>query len=143
MWIRSLLKELGWEQHGATLIGDDNTGCIALSKNPINHGRTKHMDIKYHGLRENVLSGNVKLEYFPTDDNVADVMTKGLDESAFVKHRENLGLREGNDGNGKEVLKQESVLNANLCYNIFVRGLSCHCYDKRRGLSDHCLMGHK
>ena len=59
LWIRSLLKELGWEQHGATLIKDDNTGCIALSKNPINHGRTKHMDITYHGLRENVLSGNI------------------------------------------------------------------------------------
>jgi hypothetical protein len=126
LWIRSLLKELGWEQFKPTVIRDDNTGCIALSKNPINHGRTKHMDVKYHGLRENVLEGNVILEYCPTDKNIADVMTKGLGENAFVKHRENLGVREGNEVE-LNTSKQERVLNANLCLRVFSRGLACHC----------------
>ena len=120
LWIRSLLKELGWEQENPTVIQDDNTGCIALSKNPGNHGRTKHMDIKYHGLRENVLNKNVELQYCNTKDNVADMMTKGLPEKTFVKHRDSVGLRTRRDvvDQHKESFKpqkesqQERVLNA-------------------------------
>ena len=120
LWIRLLLKELGWEQENPTVIRDDNTGCIALSKNPGNHGRTKHMDIKYHGLRENVLNKNVELQYCNTKDNVADMMTKGLPEKTFVKHRDSVGLRTRRDvvDQNKESFKtrkesqQERVLNA-------------------------------
>ena len=56
----------------------DNQGSIALAKNPVNHQKSKHIDIKYHFLRSEVSSGRMNLVYVPTHDNVADVFTKGL-----------------------------------------------------------------
>lgn len=58
------------------LINVDNQGAINLAKNPVNHQRSKHIDIKYHFIRSEVQSGNVKLQYIPTDNNVADIFTK-------------------------------------------------------------------
>ena len=54
----------------------DNQGAINLAKNPVNHQRSKHIDIKYHFIRSEIQAGNVKLEYVPTEDNVADIFTK-------------------------------------------------------------------
>ena len=58
------------------LIHVDNQGTINLAKNPVNHQRSKHIDIKYHFIRSEIQSGTVKLEYVPTEDNVADIFTK-------------------------------------------------------------------
>ena len=58
------------------LIFEDNQGTIALSKNPVNRSRAKHIDIKYHFIRDEVNKGKVVLEYCPTGEMVADVMTK-------------------------------------------------------------------
>ena len=60
-----------------TLYGD-NQGSLALAKNPVNHQRSKHIDIKYHFLRSEVSCGRMNLVYVPTHANVADVFTKGL-----------------------------------------------------------------
>lgn len=56
----------------------DNQGAISLAKNPVHHKRTKHIDIKYHFVREEVQKGFVKLTYVPTEINVADAFTKPL-----------------------------------------------------------------
>lgn len=55
---------------------EDNQGTIALARNPVNRQRCKHIDIKYHFIREVINSGRVSLEYCPTDKMLADVMTK-------------------------------------------------------------------
>ncbi|POM77343.1 RxLR effector candidate protein [Phytophthora palmivora] len=78
VWLRQLLKDLGYENKGATTIYQDNQGCIALAKNPAYHTRTKHIDIKFHFLREKVESKTVELEYKPTDEMIADGFTKVL-----------------------------------------------------------------
>ncbi|POM67427.1 RxLR effector candidate protein, partial [Phytophthora palmivora] len=78
VWLRQLLKDLGYENKGATTIYQDNQGCIALAKNPAYHTRTKHIDIKFHFLREKVESKTVELEYKPTDEMIADGFTKAL-----------------------------------------------------------------
>ena len=59
-------------------IMEDNQSCIKMTKNPVNHGRAKHIDIKYHHIRDEVKRGEVKLEYCETSIMLADIMTKGL-----------------------------------------------------------------
>ena len=60
------------------IIFEDNQSCIKMTKNPVNHGRAKHIDIKYHHIRDEVKRGEVKLEYCETSIMLADIMTKGL-----------------------------------------------------------------
>ncbi|CAI5730422.1 unnamed protein product [Peronospora destructor] len=59
-------------------IMEDNQSCIKMTKNPVNHGRAKHIDIKYHHIRDEVKRGQVKVEYCETSIMLADIMTKGL-----------------------------------------------------------------
>lgn len=60
------------------VILEDNQSCIKMTKNPVNHGRAKHIDIKYHHIRDEVKRGEVKLKYCETTIMLADIMTKGL-----------------------------------------------------------------
>jgi hypothetical protein len=76
--LRQLLSDLGHEQPRSTTIYEDNQSCIAMANNPVNHARTKHINIRYHYVREKVRDGTIKLEYLPTAEQVADMLTKGL-----------------------------------------------------------------
>uniref|UniRef100_A0AAV1TCU7 Polyprotein n=1 Tax=Peronospora matthiolae TaxID=2874970 RepID=A0AAV1TCU7_9STRA len=58
-------------------IREDNQSCIKMTKNPVNHGRAKHIDIKYHHIRDEVKRGDVKLDCCETTIMLADIMTKG------------------------------------------------------------------
>ena len=78
IWLRLLLKDLEYTDQAATIIFQDNQGCIALAKNPVYHARTKHIDIKFHFLREKVLDEVIALEYKPTEEMIADGFTKAL-----------------------------------------------------------------
>eukprot|EP00873_Tetraselmis_striata_P023102 jgi/Tetstr1/443366/TSEL_031381.t1 len=79
------LRELCCAQSEATMIFEENQSCIALTRNPMTHGRSKHIAIKYHFTREKVLSGEVAIEYCPTAQMVADALTKALGR---LKHAE-------------------------------------------------------
>eukprot|EP00253_Pinus_taeda_P021924 PITA_21924 len=70
----------------------DNTSAIKISKNPIMHSKTKHIPIKYHFLREQVLEQKVKLEYVPSKEQVADIFTKPLPRETFEYLREKMGV---------------------------------------------------
>eukprot|EP00253_Pinus_taeda_P004898 PITA_04898 len=61
----------------------DNTSAISISKNPVMHSKTKHISIKYHFLREQVLEQKVKLEYVPSKEQVVDILTKPLPRETF------------------------------------------------------------
>jgi hypothetical protein len=82
-YLRQLLSELGYPQADATTIYEDNQGCIALARNPVLHKRTKHIEIRYHFIRERIESGQVKLEYIPTQKQLADILTKALPKPQF------------------------------------------------------------
>ena len=70
------------------MILEDNQSAISMSKNPQFHGRTKHIEIKYHFIREQVKKGSIELKYCPTEEMIADMLTKGLPRDKFVKlHR--------------------------------------------------------
>ena len=78
VWLRLLLSDIGCALGTAMTIYEDNQGCIALAKNPVFHARTKYIDIKFHFLREKIEEGVIQLEYKPTDEMLADGLTKAL-----------------------------------------------------------------
>ena len=70
----------------------DNQSTIAIAKNPEFHNRTKHINIHYHFLRHKVESGDITLDYMPTNDQPADVLTKGLAREKHEKFSKEMGL---------------------------------------------------
>ena len=72
----------------------DNKGAIDLSKNPVQHTRTKHIEIRHHFLRDNVQKGNISIEKVSSEDNIADILIKPLKREHFNLLRLGLGLME-------------------------------------------------
>ncbi|GJS96465.1 hypothetical protein Tco_0803433, partial [Tanacetum coccineum] len=68
----------------------DNKGAIDLSKNPVQHSRTKHIEIRHHFLRDNVQKGHISIEKVPSVDNIADILTKPLKRESFNYLRDNV-----------------------------------------------------
>ncbi|CAI7845165.1 unnamed protein product [Closterium sp. NIES-54] len=85
VWQRRLLAELREEQQGPTPLYCDSQGAIALAKNPVLHGLTKHMRVKWHWTRSMVAAGEVELHYVKTTGQPADMMTKRLVEQQHWK----------------------------------------------------------
>ncbi|GKV22816.1 hypothetical protein SLEP1_g32638 [Rubroshorea leprosula] len=92
IWLRRIMEELELNQHEATSSYCDNSSAIKLSKNPVLHGRSKHIHVRYHFLRNLVEDGTIELIYCRTEDQVADIFTKALKVAAFSKLRELLGV---------------------------------------------------
>lgn len=91
VWLRRVLTELGMETT-ATVILEDNQGAIAIAKNPVDHARTKHIDIRYHYIRECVQNGQIQLKYCCIENMKADILTKPLPRQKFEYLREKIGL---------------------------------------------------
>jgi hypothetical protein len=89
-WARQFLEELGFRQDEPTVIYEDNQSAIAMVNNGNDHGRTKHIDIRYHYIRDLVKDGQISVKYLPTDDMVADTLTKALEKKQFKKFRSSL-----------------------------------------------------
>ncbi|KAH9751019.1 hypothetical protein KPL71_014114 [Citrus sinensis] len=83
IWLKGMLKELGVEQK-SVVIHCDSQSAICLSKNQTHHERTKHIDIKLHFIRLEVLKATVKLQKIHTDNNVADMLTKAIPGAKFM-----------------------------------------------------------
>jgi hypothetical protein len=77
IWFREFLNELGFKQE-TTTIYEDNEACIKLSKNPQNHSRTKHIQVRYHVIRQYVDDKAIQLVYVQTRSQLADSLTKSL-----------------------------------------------------------------
>ncbi|KAJ3538090.1 hypothetical protein NMY22_g5310 [Coprinellus aureogranulatus] len=92
-WLRSLTAELDMPQQGPTTILCDNRAAIILSKDPLLHSRVKHVDIKYHFLRERYKDGKLVLKYINTHDNIADLFTKPLTPGPFQRFRALAGVK--------------------------------------------------
>jgi transposase InsO family protein len=92
IWLRNVLNYLGVKQEGSTIINCDNSSSIKLSRNPIMHGRCKHIDVRYHFLRDLNKDGIIELKFCKSQDQLADIMTKALKVDSFSKLREGLGM---------------------------------------------------
>ncbi|KAF1325884.1 hypothetical protein FI667_g8977, partial [Globisporangium splendens] len=86
-----------------------NQGSIALAKNPEFHKRTKHIDIRYHFVREKVEDGQVVLEYCPTQEMLADIMTKPIPSAQFDYLRTKLSIQVTIESSGSVVKTPRSA----------------------------------
>ncbi|KAM1493017.1 hypothetical protein ACFX10_024846 [Malus domestica] len=94
VWVRRILKNLSHGQSGPTVVYCDNISAIKLLKNPIMHGRSKHIDVRFHFLRDLVKEGVVQLKQYSRQEQLADIMTKKLKFKVFLKMRESMGVCE-------------------------------------------------
>ena len=100
IWSRNMLKELSLPQEEHTKIFVDNKLAIALTKNPVFHDMSKHIDTLYHDIRESVTRMDVQLEYVKTNDQVAYIFTKPLQREEFIQIRGLLGVTKSSSRKG-------------------------------------------
>ena len=94
VWLRRLLCELtGVEAHPPALMVD-NQPAIALVKNPVLHDRSKHIDVKFHFLRDCVDGGKIVIEFVETGRQLADVLTKTFGRLRFTELEKMIGMVE-------------------------------------------------
>ncbi|GAA5978434.1 hypothetical protein JCM11641_007945, partial [Rhodosporidiobolus odoratus] len=93
LWLRALLLDLDYPPSSPTLVQGDNSGSLLLASHPTSHSRTKHIGVHYHFTRELVENGTLALKWIPTDDMVADFMTKGLGGAKHILFSGRCGLR--------------------------------------------------
>jgi hypothetical protein len=70
----------------------DNESAIRMADNPVEHSRTKHIAIRYHFLRDHQQKGDIEIAYINTKDQLADIITKPLDQQTFTKLRHELNI---------------------------------------------------
>ena len=92
IWLRRILKEMQFKLSNATTIFCDNNSTIKLSKNPVLHGRSKHIDVKYYFLRDLCKDGAIELKYCRSGDQLADIFTKPLRLLPFQNLRRLMGI---------------------------------------------------
>lgn len=92
-WFFNLFTEMRQPNQTPIQIHVDNTGAIFNAQNPVVEGRTKHIDIKYHAIRDIIAQGKVELIHVGTNDNPADMLTKNLSKDKIAKFITLMGLR--------------------------------------------------
>ena len=93
VWLRRLLLELKQKVEGPTILAMDNQSAITIARNPEFHDHSKHIEIRHHFLRQKIEEGELGLEYTPTGDQVADILTKGLVREKHDRFAEAMGVR--------------------------------------------------
>ena len=92
-WLRNLLRELRVPLSKATIVYCDNVSAVYLSTNPVQHQRTKHIDIDIHFVRDKVATGQIRVLHVPSSLQYVDIFTKGLPNSLFTDFRDSLRVR--------------------------------------------------
>jgi hypothetical protein len=94
VWLRKLLADLFGHEMDSTVIHCDNKSCVKLPENPVFHDKSKHIEIKYHYIRDMVERKAIHVEYLSTHEQVVDIFTILLARTKFEYFRERLGLVE-------------------------------------------------
>lgn len=92
LWLGNILSELHLRPREPIPLHVDNEGAEALARNPEHHTRTKHIDARYHFIRECVSHGKVKVKHVSTTEMIADMLTKPLSHVLLGRHREMFGI---------------------------------------------------
>ena len=90
VWMRELISDLGNPPATSTEIFEDNQSAISMAKNPQFHGRTKHINIKYHFIREQIANGTICLKYCPTEDSYAGRFTYERNRTREIRKTQNV-----------------------------------------------------
>lgn len=93
MWLLQVLEKTDVEVELPLIIYADNQSAIALGKHPVQHARTKHIDIRHHFIREKENAGLIKFVYISTHKMEADLLTKVLSSTVFKRLRDMTGLK--------------------------------------------------
>ena len=93
VWLRNLFQELGFVQKNPTIIYGDNYGSVELSHNSQFHQRSKHIDLRYHWIRELVNKNTIDIQTCRDSEQTADVLTKALPKPKHTQHRYEMGIR--------------------------------------------------
>ncbi|KAG6509279.1 hypothetical protein ZIOFF_034672 [Zingiber officinale] len=94
LWLRSLASELTGVKPKPVTLFVDNKSAIALMKNPVFHGRSKHIDTRFHFIRECIKKGQIVVEFVNTGEQRADALTKALPGVKLAAMRQLLGVRD-------------------------------------------------
>ena len=89
--MKSQLTDYGMK-YAKTPIFCDNTSAIAITNNPVLHSKTKHIDIRYHFIRDYVMKCDIEIHFIPTDKQLADIFSKLLDDKTFKFLISELGM---------------------------------------------------
>ena len=94
IWLRRFLQSFSITGHldEAVVIHYDSTVAITYARDPKYHGRTKHIDIRYHFIRDVITQGQLVLRHIPISDMIADPLTKSIARNVFHRHVRGLGL---------------------------------------------------
>lgn len=95
-WLRQLLHELHRPLRSATVVFCDNVSAVYMASNPVQHHRTKHIEIDIHFVCEKVSLGQVQVLHVPSSQQFADIMTKGLPSQLFLDFQYSLCVRSPN-----------------------------------------------
>lgn len=87
IYLTQLLSGINNRVHNCSKIYGDNQGAIALSKNPVNRQRSKHIDVRYHFIRNAVSEGKINIVYCPSEDMAADIFTKPVTKFRMLKFK--------------------------------------------------------
>lgn len=93
IWLKQLTNDLNFGSSDPLIIMEDNQAAICIANNPVNHGKTKHIQIKYHFVREAIQQKVIDVHYCSTDRMLADIFTKALSAAQFVKLRTDMGMK--------------------------------------------------
>ena len=96
LWMKQTLKDYGVNVKNVPLYCD-NESAIKIAHNPVQHSKTKHIQIRHHFLRDHVLKGDISIEHVKTEEQLADIFTKPLDEKRFSKLRCELNILESSN----------------------------------------------
>jgi hypothetical protein len=91
LWMSQTLRDYGYKLSKVPLLCD-NESAIRMADNPVEHSRTKHIDIQYHFLRDHQQRGDIEIAYVNTKNQLYDIFTKPLDEKTFSKLRNELNI---------------------------------------------------
>ena len=91
LWMKQTLSDFGCHFSAIPLLCD-NESAIKLANNPVQHSRTKHIDIRHHFLRDHEAKGDIVLQHVSTDGQLANIFTKPLDEQRFYALRSELNI---------------------------------------------------
>ena len=91
-FLRQLLFDMQGFNKESVIVNIDNQGAISLAKNPVHHQRSKHIDIRYHFIRNEIQNGIVDLKYVKSEDNVSDIFTKPVSKSKLLKFENIRGI---------------------------------------------------
>ena len=96
LWIKQQLSDFGITLHNIPIFFD-NTSAINITKNPVQHSHTRHIEIKHNFIRDHALKRNISIEFVNTHNQLANIFTKPLSEDQFCKIRRELGMIDVHD----------------------------------------------